>query len=79
MGEKKVCPRCGKGFDEGREEYADPTKHGWPVPTGQKNADGFDVWKVLLCADATPEQVAAYRDVKQDQALGIRSVGFGKN
>jgi hypothetical protein len=75
---EKVCPRCGKVFGEGREAYFDPRKHGWPVPTG-KNADGVDLWKVLLCADATPEQVAAYRAVKQDQAVGIRAVGFGKS
>ncbi len=79
MGETKVCPRCGKDFEEGREEYLDPKKQGWPIPTGQKNAEGYDLWKVLLCGDATPEQVAEYRGIKRDQALGVRSVGFGNN
>lgn len=74
-----VCPRCGKGFEVGREEYMDPKKHGWPVNTGEVK-DGVAVWKLLICAEATDEEIAAYKAVRKEvsgQRDGIVARGFG--
>jgi len=74
-----VCERCGKDFEIGREEYMDPKKHGWPVPTGRKNEDGVDLWELRLCANATEEEIAAYKKARAaaaSQEQGIVARGF---
>jgi len=73
-----VCSRCGKDFEVGREEYMDPKKHGWPVDTGEVK-DGVAIWKLLLCGDATDEDIAAYkkaREAADGQDQGIVSRGL---
>jgi len=81
MSEERVCPRCGKDFEPGREEYMDPKMHGWPVFTGEQNDDGIDLWKLLLCVDATDEQIEAYKEARQEanvQRGGIVARGLPK-
>lgn len=76
-----ACQRCGKDFEIGREEYMDPTKHGWPISTGEMTDDGVAIWKLLLCADATDEQIAAYKKAREGiaaQRQGIIAKGFVK-
>ena len=52
-------------------------KHGWPVPTGVTDKEtGAPVWKLRLCADASPQEILDYRKVKEQQKSGIRSKGF---
>ena len=66
-----VCERCGKDFEIGREEYM--------VPTGRKNEDGVDLWELRLCADATEEEIAAYKKARAaaaSQEQGIVARGF---
>jgi hypothetical protein len=64
-------------FKDDNAERLDRTKHGWPVPTGESDkATGASIWKVRLCADASPAEILAYRKVKADQKSGIVCKGF---
>lgn len=70
-----TCAKCGKEFDA---EKVDGKRHGWPIPNGVA-PDGASLWKLLLCADATPADVAAYHaahKVLKDRATGTSSKGF---
>lgn len=69
------CAICQQDFSD--PEKADRTKHGWVVPVGTFDLEtGAPIWKSRLCADASPEEILAYRKLKQDRAKGINSKGF---
>lgn len=71
------CAVCRMVFSESNKEMLDRKKHGWPVPTGKNDgATGAAVWKLRLCADASPEEILTYRKVKEAQKLGIVSKGM---
>jgi len=54
-----ACAKCGH-TDTGPVRLL--PRHGWPMPTTQiDTVTGAVKWKVVLCVDATPEQVAFYR------------------
>jgi hypothetical protein len=71
------CDVCRREFPYDQKEMLDRKKHGWPVPTGKSDAaTGASLWTLRLCADASPQEILAYRKVKADQKSGITCKGF---
>ncbi len=75
MAESATCAKCKRVFPEGL------MKHGWPIPTTQiDTVTGAVKWKVVLCADATTEQVAFYQagvaELRRQKEAIIKAKGF---
>lgn len=79
MPDNLTCEKCGKTFTD--PKVVPGEQHGWPFPTGEKTPDG-KMFKMVLCASATPEQVADYHKAKaivKERAQGSSSRGFPKD
>lgn len=79
MPDNLTCEKCGKTFTD--PKFVPGNQHGWPCYTGEKTPDG-KMFKMVLCADATPAQVSEYLKAKETlrlRATGNSSKGFPKD
>lgn len=55
------CPRCGTRFNTKDALVTAPEKHGWFIMPEAR--------VLIVCATATPEQLAAHREVNEAQEV----------
>ena len=87
-----VCSKCDKDFTQqvNAAVIVQPESHGWPINTGEIDKEtGAVRWKMVMCGNATPQQVSDYKasvlavksrnlSSEEDASKGFNPGGFTK-